>query len=81
MTCREFTEIVTSLIEGKVDESTKAEIDAHLAECDGCSNYLDQMQKTIVALRKLAAEDGLVANRERALAAFRELRSTENPRA
>jgi predicted anti-sigma-YlaC factor YlaD len=77
MTCQEFTEIVTSLIEGKVDAATKAEIDAHLAECDGCTNYVDQMEKTIVALRKLAAENGFVANRERALAAFREVRQNQ----
>jgi predicted anti-sigma-YlaC factor YlaD len=77
MTCREFTEIVTNLIEGKVDPATKAEIDAHLAECDGCSNYLDQMEKTIEALRKLTAEDGFAANRERAVAAFRGVRQNQ----
>ncbi|MGH2954838.1 MAG: anti-sigma factor family protein [Solirubrobacterales bacterium] len=76
MTCKEFTEIVTDLIEGKVDPATKVEIDAHLAECDGCENYLDQMRKTIDALSRLATADGFAANRERALAAFTELRAS-----
>jgi anti-sigma factor RsiW len=73
MTCKEFTETVTDLIEGKVDAATRAEIEAHLAGCDDCTNYLDQMQKTIEALRTLGAEDGFGANRDRALAAFKDL--------
>jgi hypothetical protein len=52
-----------------------AEIDAHLAECDGCENYLAQMRETIEALRGLDAGDGFEHNREQALAAFRRLRS------
>jgi anti-sigma factor RsiW len=72
MTCQEFTETVTNLIEGKVDAATRAEIEAHLAACDDCTSYLDQMHKTIEALRMLGAEDGFAANRDRALAAFKD---------
>jgi anti-sigma factor RsiW len=75
MTCREFTERVTDLLEGKLDAATMAEIDAHLAGCDGCESYLDQMRETIKALRGLEADGGFEHNREQALAAFRRLRS------
>ncbi|MGH2951465.1 MAG: anti-sigma factor family protein [Solirubrobacterales bacterium] len=76
MTCTEFTERVTDLLEGKLDAATMAEIDAHLAECDGCENYLEQMRATIEALRGLEAGDGFEHNREQALAAFRDLHAS-----
>ncbi len=74
ITCQEFVELVTDLIEGQLAEATRVEIELHLGECDGCATYLEQIRQTIAGLRALAESDDFPATREQALAAFRELR-------
>jgi anti-sigma factor RsiW len=74
ITCQEFVELVTDLIEGQLAEATRVEVELHLGECDGCAAYLEQIRQTITGLRALAESDDFPATREQALAAFRELR-------
>ncbi len=74
ITCREFVELVTDLIEGQLAEARRVEAEAHLGDCDGCATYLEQIHQTIAGLRTLAAGDDFPATREQALAAFREIR-------
>ena len=76
MTCREFVELVTDLIEGQLAEAKRVEAEAHLGECDGCATYLEQIHQTIAGLRRLAEPDDLPRTREQALAALRELKRT-----
>ncbi len=71
MTCREFVEIVTEYLEGAFSEERRAELDAHIHECGGCSAYLAQMRQTVTALGWLAEDGELPKTREAALAAFR----------
>ena len=78
MTCQEFVELVTDLIEGQLAEAARVEADSHLTECEGCATYLDQIRETIAGLRALAEDpDDFPRTREQALAAFRELRDGE----
>jgi anti-sigma factor RsiW len=74
MTCQEFVELVTDLIEGQLAEARRVEARAHLGECDGCATYLEQIEQTIAGLRMLAESEDFPRTREQALAAFRELR-------
>ena len=74
MTCREFVELVTDLIEGRLTEAARVEAEIHTGKCDGCATYLAQIRQTIAGLRALAESDDFPATRERALVAFRELR-------
>jgi anti-sigma factor RsiW len=74
MTCQEFVELVTDLIEGQLAEALRFEADVHLQECEGCAAYLEQMRRTIAGVRALAESDGFPATRERAIEAFRELK-------
>ena len=39
MTCREFVELVTDYLEGTLPDSERVRMEAHLAECDGCTGY------------------------------------------
>jgi anti-sigma factor RsiW len=78
MTCQEFVELVTDLIEGQLAEAARVEAEAHLGECHGCETYLAQMRLTIEALRTLAASDDFPRTRARALAAFSELGKRPN---
>lgn len=75
MTCQEFVELVTDLIEGQLAEAKRVEAEAHLGECEGCEAYLEQMRETLAGLRALAGSDDFPRTREQALAAFRELRA------
>jgi anti-sigma factor RsiW len=76
ITCQEFVELVTELIEGQLAAASRLEAEAHLADCEGCDAYLAQMRATIAGLRALAERDAseFPRTREQALAAFRELR-------
>jgi anti-sigma factor RsiW len=75
MTCREFVELVSDYLEGRLAEARQVELEIHLGECDGCDAYLRQIRLTIVALRGLGQTEDSPQTRERALAAFRELRA------
>ena len=62
MTCKEFVELVTDLIEGQLAEAERVEAEVHVAECDGCATYLEQIQATIAGLRSLAESRRLPAH-------------------
>jgi anti-sigma factor RsiW len=57
LTCQELVELVTDYIEGALGPGDRARFDAHIAECDGCSAYLDQMRATLEGLGRLAPGD------------------------
>jgi anti-sigma factor RsiW len=71
MTCRQFVEIVTDYLELQLDEARRLWTDEHLAECDACRRYLEQMRVTIRSLRDLGDETLDAGQRERILAAMR----------
>jgi anti-sigma factor RsiW len=47
MNCKEFVELVTEYLEGALPPNEHERFEAHLAACDRCPNYLDQMRQTI----------------------------------
>jgi len=56
MTCQELVELVTDYVEGVLPEPERARLDAHVAECSYCGEYIAQMRQTIDALGKLSLE-------------------------
>jgi anti-sigma factor RsiW len=56
ISCQEVVEIVTDYLEGQLDESTRTELEAHLALCPGCGLYLEQMRATIDELGHVPVE-------------------------
>lgn len=70
MTCQQFVEIVTDYLERQLDEARRVWTEEHLAECDACRNYLEQMQETIAAMRGLGERDLDEARRDKILAAM-----------
>ncbi len=70
--CDEFVELVTAYLEGDLDAETERRFVEHLALCDGCDRYLDQIRLTVRTLSELPADGVTDAGRERLLAAFRE---------
>ncbi len=57
LTCAEVVELVTDYLEGGLSDSDRARFDAHLSDCDGCTNYLDQMRVTIAVVGRIREDD------------------------
>jgi anti-sigma factor RsiW len=70
LTCRELVELVTAYLEGVLDPAERARFEQHLAECDGCDAYVDQMRQTLAALGRLPDESLSPEARDGLLAAF-----------
>ena len=74
LVCREFVELVTAYVEGTLPERDRVRMDAHLAECDGCAGYLEDMRKLVGSLSETPDPPPDEATRDALLRAFRELR-------
>ena len=58
--CREVTEILDAYLDGSMPAPERERLEAHLAVCPGCVNYLEQLRATIRVTGALA-DDGLPA--------------------
>ena len=47
MTCKELVELVTEYLEGTLPNDIRLQMQQHLSGCEGCTNYMEQMRKTI----------------------------------
>lgn len=74
MDCNVLVELVTAYLEDALDVDTRARFDVHLAECDGCDNYLKQLRTTVDTLGKVDSGELDPAFRDRLLTAFRDWR-------
>ena len=74
MRCRELVELITDYLEGTLPPSERARFDDHLAGCDGCHAYLEQMRETIGALGRLSPESLSPEAERKLLEAFRDWR-------
>ena len=50
MTCRRVTELITDYLDGALSPADRRRFETHLAGCDGCTTYLEQMRATIETL-------------------------------
>ncbi len=57
LSCKELVELVTEYLEGTLPEERRADFDAHLTDCDGCTNYLAEMRRTIHLTGQLSEDD------------------------
>jgi anti-sigma factor RsiW len=71
MTCAELVELVTAFLDGALDPETERRFVDHLASCDGCAIYLEQMRRTIAEVGAVEPESLSEDTRDRLLQAFR----------
>ena len=71
LTCFEVVELVTDYLERRLSPRDVERFEEHLAFCDGCGNYLEQMRATIVAAGRLREDDLPSELQQRLLEAFR----------
>ncbi len=74
LTCKELVEIVTDYLEDALPASERMRFEAHLAECDGCETYFEQMRETIRLTGVLREEQIEPEARDVLLEVFREWR-------
>jgi anti-sigma factor RsiW len=75
LTCKELVELVTDYLEGRLSAADRERFDEHLALCEGCVAYVEQMRALIDALGRLP-EPELPAHLEAdLLEAFRDWRT------
>lgn len=55
LTCAEIVELVTEYLDGTLAPQQQAQVEEHLAGCEGCAEYLDQIGRTSALLRGAAA--------------------------
>jgi anti-sigma factor RsiW len=72
LSCQELVELVTDYLEGALDDRDLRAFEGHLAGCDGCTEYVEQLRATIRIVGTLSPDD-LTPDAEAALLqAFRD---------
>jgi len=74
LSCRELVELVTDYLEGGLSRRERVRFESHLAGCEGCTAYIEQMRAGIAAAGTLTEEDLDPAARDALLAVFRDWR-------
>ena len=76
ISCREVVEIVTEYLDGALAPPDLARLEEHLAACEPCRLYVDQIRATARVAAAAEAELEQHPDREALLATFREFRRT-----
>ena len=54
--CQQAVELMTDYLEGALSELDRARLEAHLAACPHCAEYLAQIRATIAAVGRVRPE-------------------------
>jgi anti-sigma factor RsiW len=73
LVCREFVQLVTDYFEGTLPSAKRARFEEHLADCDGCAGYLEDLRRVVGSLHEAPIVPPDPATRETLLRAFEEL--------
>jgi anti-sigma factor RsiW len=57
LVCRDAVELMSDYLEGSLSRRERRRLEKHLAACDACSAYLEQMRTTITASGHVEPED------------------------
>jgi anti-sigma factor RsiW len=71
LTCHEVVEIITDYLEDALTPDERRRVEEHLALCDGCTTYLEQMRETVRLTGMLTEEQIPEDQKQRLLEAFR----------
>jgi anti-sigma factor RsiW len=74
ITCQEVVELVTDYLEGALPAPEAARFEEHLALCEGCAVYVDQIRMTVDAIGRVEESDVPAATRDGLVAAFRDFK-------
>ncbi len=74
LTCREVVELVSGYLEGTLTAPERGRFEEHIAACDGCAIYLDQMRTTVRVTGTLEEDTFPPGQLDRLTQAFRDWR-------
>jgi len=57
LVCRDAVELASDYLDGTLSRRDRRRLEKHLAQCDACTAYLDQMRATIAASGTVGPED------------------------
>ena len=57
LSCQQMVELVTEYLDGVMEPRRRARFEAHLAGCDGCTNYVEQFRTTVTVVGRLEVDD------------------------
>ena len=57
LVCQQMVELITDYLEETMPRSQRRRFEAHIAGCEHCTEYLEQMRRTIRLAGRLRAED------------------------
>jgi predicted anti-sigma-YlaC factor YlaD len=77
LSCQEVVELVTDYLEQALLPETQAQFEEHVAQCPGCNTFLEQVQQTIVMLRKLSEQQSFPETKQGLLEVFRSWKQNE----
>jgi anti-sigma factor RsiW len=77
LSCQELVELVTDYLEGALDRRTHSRFDRHIAGCEHCTAYLEQMRETIRLTGTLTEEQLDPRARDELLTVFRTWRAAQ----
>jgi anti-sigma factor RsiW len=69
--CNQLVELVSDYVEDALSTEDRQRFEEHLAECDGCVNYVAQMRETIHLTGTLTVDDVTPQVRDELLSVFR----------
>jgi anti-sigma factor RsiW len=74
LACTQLVELVTDYLEGRLPPAERERFEEHVAVCEGCAAYLEQMRTTIATAGRLSETELPPELEERLLGAFRNWR-------
>ena len=74
LVCQQSVELVTDYLEGTLSRRDARRFEAHLEACDGCEEYLRQVQTTIRVLGSVQPEDLAPETRQGLMELYRQFR-------
>lgn len=74
ITCQEFVEMVTDYLENVLLPETRKQFEEHAELCPGCETYLEQIQQTIVMMRRIGEETPTPETKQKLLQVFHQLK-------
>ena len=72
MDCNELVELVTDYLEGRLPDADRTRFDSHVAECEGCTTYVEQIRATVALTGTLREDDLPPGAADVLLAGFRD---------
>jgi len=72
LTCHEVIEVLTDYLEDALPANERRRVEEHLANCDGCTAYLETLRETIRLTGMLTEEQIPSEQKQQLLEAFRD---------